>query len=500
MKLLPIISLSLLFFAACKPDPPVVMEDKSGYPSDVAAIVNTNCALSGCHLGATLEGGLDLESWSKVMEGSDFGAVIVPFSPNWSHFFQHLNSFEELGVMATPAMPPTGDRLTQVQVQTIKDWIDNGAPHKDGTYRWAAEETQNGGKVFSLCAGSDLVAVTDLKSNLLMRFIEIGQQPDKLEAPHFIVMSPDQQFLYITFIESGGTGMGNSAIVEKYTTDTYERVGTVNVASNPALIQLNLIGTRAIISHFNDGDGTKLTLLDTENMVVLDEAAGSSDLLSRPHGLSATLDFETLYVAPAGGNYFAQWEIKNDQFVSQEKYVLDPSEGAPLASSKYAPYHCILLEADSLLFISNNKTNDVRVFHTRDHSLVKVIPVGAFPRLMTYDEVSKRIFVACANEENTAVQGSIKGCVSAIDVATLTEVKRIFGLGQRPHGVGIAPGRRQLYVTSENVGGEDPPHHVIDGISGPPGKYYIVDLTTLEVITDSETEIGVFPNALVVSP
>ena len=86
-----------------------------------------------------------------------------------------------------------------------------------------------------------------------------------------------------------------------------------------------------------------------------------------------------------------------------------------------------------------------------------------------------------------------------IDVANLSFVKNIYRVGHRPHGVSVDVANRRVYVSSENTGGADPPHHPLEGNTSPPGKYNVVDLATLLSLPDEETEVAEFPNALVVS-
>lgn len=483
----------LLAFASCKdPEPNPIAE--SQYPEAVAQIVVNSCATSGCHIAPAPPAALALHTWTALFEGSSFGAVLIPGSPEWSHFLQHTNTYDDLGIRATPVMPPdsTGAPLSRAQVETLKTWIEDGAPDKNGNTRWAEQEQASNNKLFTLCAGSDLIAVTDLQTNLVMHMIPVGVIEAQLEAPHYIRLSPDKQFMYVTLI--GGEA------VEKYRTDTYEKVGRIVVGPDPALIQLNASGTRAIITHWNDTGGSpKLTMLNTEDMSIVDQVIASGDLLSYPHGMAANSDFSLLYVVANSGNYYAKWQINESGFVDHEEIPVDPANSpVPQPSSTYKPYHCLLSPDGSRFFVSCSGTDEVRVFDTATDDLLTSIVVGDFPRLMDYDPVSKRLFVACANQESFPDQGSIRGCVSVINAEALSFERFIYRLGHRPHGVGVDVSNRRLYVSSENTGGIDPPHHPLDG-TGPPGKYNVVDLNTLEIITDMETEVAVYPNALIIS-
>ncbi|GAB4429468.1 MAG: hypothetical protein OHK0039_48090 [Bacteroidia bacterium] len=487
---------ALLGLAACKRETP--LEERiaaSGYPDEIGRIMLQTCATEGCHAGATPASALDLSTWASAFGGSDFGAVVIPYQPDWSHLFLHVNTFDDLGPQATPTMPEDeAGYLTRTEVQAVRDWIAAGARDRDGRAWWQAQETRSTGKVFALCAGSDLIGVADLGSNLVMRFVEVGQYPGTLEAPHFIAPSPDGQYVYVSLIS------GN--LLEKYRADTYERVGRLALGASPALIALDATGTRAVVSHWNDLENeTKLSLIDTEQMRLIDEVVAGPGFMSLPHGLQATADFRTLYVVANGGNYYVKVEIDADGFIDAEYYPLDPAgDPQPRNTPAYKPYHLILSEATGQVFISCSEKNEVRIFDLATDSLRAVIPTGRYPRLMAYDATAARLYVACRDEENFAVQGSRQGCVSVIDAATQTWLQHIYGLGQRPHGIGLAAAQRRLYVSSENTGGIDPPHHPIGGTSGPPGKYHVIDLDALRVIGEAETELAVFPNALLIIP
>ena len=193
-------------------------------------------------------------------------------------------------------------------------------------------------------------------------------------------------------------------------------------------------------------------------------------------------------------------EIDENGFDNPESFPLDPvNSPVPFASDDFNPYQVYLSPDESKLFITCSATNEVRVFDTNNNQLLAIIPVGVFPRLMDYDPNSKQLFVACRSEENVAEQGDIQGCLAVIDAENLTLVDKIFQVGHRPHGVSVDVNGRRVFVSSENSGGIDTPHHPLEGTTGPPGKYTVVDILTLKVLKDEETEIAIFPNALVVS-
>ena len=90
------------------------------YNSEIQPIFDNSCIT--CHInGGAYFGGLDLSSYSEVMEGGDSGNTIVPFDSENSLLWQHVNS---------SYMPPYGSGntpLTTNQIDLIAQWIDEGA-------------------------------------------------------------------------------------------------------------------------------------------------------------------------------------------------------------------------------------------------------------------------------------------------------------------------------------------------------------------------------------
>jgi DNA-binding beta-propeller fold protein YncE len=497
--ILPAFSLALLlsvsvFSTSCETTT-VDPTETSHYPEQVDAILRVSCATEDCHKGPNAAEELDLSSWEALYNGSNLGAVLVPYSPDWSHVAQHINTFTDLGIRATPVMPPSpATPLSRDQVLTIRNWIEQGAPDNKGNYYWAEQELSGKRKVFVLNANSDLVSVSDLATNKIMRMIPVGQLDEAIEAPHYIELSPDGQFFYITLIRGG--------IIEKYRTDNYQFEGRAVVGPDPAIMVLNTDGSILAVSHWNDLAGEpKISLVNTADMSIRQQIVGDGSLIDHPHGLTATSDFRTIYATAEWGNYLSKYTLDASfMIVEEEKIPLNPNDPVPVSSQSYGPYFMMLTPDESRIVISCNKENKVRVFQASNGQLLAAIEVGAYPRLMALDAQTNRIFVASRFEKNTAEQGSVEGCVSVVDLNSLSETARIWRVGHRPHGVAIDQATRTLYVSSENSGGIVPPHHPLEGNSFPPGHYNVVDLNTLLVNPDLQTELAEFPNALVITP
>lgn len=475
----------------CEKTPSV--EEKPNLPPKIEQIVTTKCAISGCH--NSYHPSFNASSWDNIMKGSSiYGSVVIPYMPNWSHFFQHINRFEDLGFVLgdEDRMPPLPySPLSREEVTEIKDWINDGAKDAHGKYQWAQQEARHNNKLFVLCAGSDLIAVVDIPSNKVMRYISVGVNPSSNESPHYILVSPDKKYIYVTLI------LGSA--VEKYRTDNYEFVGRVTVAGNPSVAAINQAGNRLLVTHWNnDVTSAKLSLVDTENMTILDHV---EDDLPFAHGLCVTPDFRTAYVTPNEGNFFAGYRLKADLsgFIEGEKYPLDPSDPVPAGTSLFYPYQVIEVADLGKIFVTCRNSHELRVFDAQTKDYITSVPLDSLPRLMTYDPVSKNLFIICAKSKNVAVQGSQRGSIAVVDAVTNTFFKNIYNVGHRPHGLDVDPVNRRLYVSSENTGGINAPHHPIPGAAYPPGKFSVIDLSTLEAIPSLQTEVAEFPAVLCVS-
>ena len=106
----------LLFFGlvlfACDKEDLCETEDIT-YTNTIASILNSTCALSGCHVdGNEANAFFSFEGYTKAKGAADFGRIVgainheVDYSP----------------------MPKNGDKLDQCTIDQITAWVDAGAP------------------------------------------------------------------------------------------------------------------------------------------------------------------------------------------------------------------------------------------------------------------------------------------------------------------------------------------------------------------------------------
>lgn len=106
--------LLVFFFSACKKASNITYDCSAinpTYTNDVKAIVDANCATAGCHNAATKASGIDLSTYSLVKSQSGQRRFLGSI--------EHASGYK--------SMPEGASKLSDVTIQTIACWIEQGA-------------------------------------------------------------------------------------------------------------------------------------------------------------------------------------------------------------------------------------------------------------------------------------------------------------------------------------------------------------------------------------
>ena len=95
------------------------------WDDNVSAILKQRCAT--CHNVNKKSGGLDLSTYTNIMLGGASGDVIEIGAAADSYLFMLITHESE------PFMPPNADPIPSPEIETIKKWIDAGAPENSGS-------------------------------------------------------------------------------------------------------------------------------------------------------------------------------------------------------------------------------------------------------------------------------------------------------------------------------------------------------------------------------
>lgn len=457
---------------ACKHESGVapVAKGDGNFTGEIGNIMLNKCATAGCHnsLSYTNAGGLLLDSWEHLFDGSSNGAVVVPYSSDYSSLMYFINTDSTLGPVALPTMPLNHTPLTKEEFLLIKKWIDEGAPDKNGNVAFASEPATRQ-KVYAIHQGCDMVAVIDAEKNVVMRYIPVGKKPFP-EGATSLKISPDGRFAYVAFWFTDD--------VYKIDTHTDKVVSTIALNNNfwPAM---------AI-----SGDGQTIAVSNTDNYQVslintttTNTQYINNAMIVNPYGITGNAAFDTLYITSQFGNTIYKYTNGNVTTISVDGNALTTRTG-----NTPDPYEIGMSPDYSKYFVACDNSHELRVFNKQNDSLIKIIPVGTRPQSMTFCKTKPYVFVGCTEDDNT---GIFKGSVYVINYNTLEVVQVIKGEFYQPRGISVNEQNNTFYVFSRNQNGPKPHHS--GPCSGRNGYYQVYDLNTLAPKNGRRYEILVDP-------
>jgi WD40 repeat protein len=100
-------------------------KQKLTYDQHVLPILREKCL--SCHNPDKTKGGLDLSTYSKLMEGGGGGEIVKPGDPEGSRLYRLIAHKEE------PFMPPSSPTIAKESLDTVSAWILSGALENSGS-------------------------------------------------------------------------------------------------------------------------------------------------------------------------------------------------------------------------------------------------------------------------------------------------------------------------------------------------------------------------------
>ena len=464
----------LVFWSACKYDvePEPEPFNDGCYPPEVAEILVKKCATAGCHNTISKEAasGLDLSSWEAMFQGNRNGAVCIPFRSDQSTLFFYINTDTLQGPVSQPTMPFNAPPLTAQEIQTIKNWIDAGAPDCQGRVKFADNPSRS--KFYVANQGCDLVTIHDAETKVAMRCVNVGNSA-AIESPHMIRTSPDGQYWYVSFIK------GN--VLQKFRTSDDAFVGEAVISSGSwNTFAISPDGTKAWVVDF--ATIGRVAYVDLVNMQLLATYQDGSNIFN-PHGSAVSPNGNFLYVTGQVGNKIYKFDL-SDPMIPDYSDINIITSGGPTAD----PHELAFSPDGSKYFVTCQGRNEVRVFNAVNDAPLATIATAAFPLEMTMSPSNNLLFVSCEAGNS----------VSIIDMGSLTHVKDLF-VGFQPHGLAVDEDGGVVYVANRNTStsGGPIPHHT-SSCGGRNGYLTMISLNTLNLVPSFKMELSVDPYSVFV--
>jgi DNA-binding beta-propeller fold protein YncE len=484
-----LVSTAVICITSCTHKPGVVSPPTSdgNYPAEVAKILVSKCTYSGCHNQASYQNaaGLLLDTWEHLFKGSVSGAEVVAYSTAYSPLLYYCNTDTTLGlIVKVPGHPPTDTPLTHAEYITLYNWIAKGAPDKNGNIPFASDpDTRQ--KWYCSIAGCNLIAVIDVKSRVIMRYIPVGVGSDK--SLHDFEISADGRYGYMSFY--------NGSYVQKIDTRSDTVVGSVNIgglaiggSGNWSVVSLSPQDTAIMVTGWIAAGC--IVNINATNMTVnarlsVDALKGNTDLFPYPHGIASNATYDTFYATLQTD--VIKYAFNSLGVISYHKNI--SASGSP---------HQVEMSPDfSKYFVTcpdqvNPAANTVRVYDAHTDTLLKSIAVGYIPQEMAVSESKGYLFVTCMEDAANPRRGS-RGSVYVINYNTLDVVSILYGDFFQPHDIAIDEVNGLVFIPSRNVSTDGPAPHHATACAGRPGWYTIYDLNTLTPLDNKRYDTPVDP-------
>jgi YVTN family beta-propeller protein len=475
----------LVFFAviSCKKDAEIIDYEASGYPKEIAKIILPNCATTGCHnnLSRNAAAGLSLANWTAMFEGTrNKNAAVIPYSTNQSFLLFFINTFPEIGPTLKPTMPVNATPLSKEQVQIIKSWIAEGAPNNKGNIMFSGNIQRE--KMYVANQGCDLVSVFDLKSGLIMRYVEVGKTA-QIESPHMIRVSADGKFWYVVF------SAGN--YFQKFSTSDDRLVESVSLGSGSwNTFTISPDSKTAFAVNWSQSGSVVAINLDSMKIIVEYKGAG---LFQWPHGSYISKNNKWLYVTAQTGNFIYKIDITDLNNPDIQEIPLEA--GIPSPVSKFDVHEIAFSEDEKYYYASCQKTNEIRVMDAQTDMLVNTIPTAEYPQEIVLSETDNLMFVTCP-EDTLTFPGS-RGAVTVINTKTNTVVK-IINTGFQPHGIAVDQNNSTVYVAHRNFAPGGPAPHHAGACAGKNGYITAFNIQSLSLIGGYKPEVSIDPYSIAI--
>jgi len=191
-----------------------------------------------------------------------------------------------------------------------------------------------------------------------------------------------------------------------------------------------------------------------------------------PHAIALNPTGDTIYVASQGGNYIS--EVDTSLAVFKNDYAIDGT--TPINSSAMEPHDMLFSPSGNELWITCQKTNEVRVFDRSTKSVKKIISTLLYPQEIIYSATQQKYFVTCMGKGGEDFAGAV------ISISAGSYDTKSVACGFEPHGVAEDATNGLLYVLSRNISANgEIPHHSSQ-CNGRNGFVNFIDLRTFTVL------------------
>lgn len=402
------------------------------------------------------EEGLSLDSWETLMDGSDHGAVVIPFDPDGSLLLRLATELPE-----DHALRPAADRISDEEIALVRQWIEQGARNDAGE----APFGDAGPLLYTTNQGAATVSVIDMTRNQVIRTVNLQALGFGPQAkPHHVAVEPDGSHWYLSLI-------GENRVL-KFNRDN-ELVGQV-AFEVPGMLALDAASDRLLVGRSMSAVNppTRIGIVERGAMRVEEIDV----FYPRPHALAVGPAGTVAYSASLAENRLAavDTEAEAAELLSLGgdtqtfvQFAIAPSGDEMVAGGQVS---------GQLLFFDLSDPMAPQVTDT--------LAVPAMPWHPLYTPDGRYIYFGSKGANAVTVVDAEQRKVAAVIEAP--------GIAE-PHGSAIRPDGRYVYISNNNRKGTYTPRYPF-GEPAETGTVTVIDTATNEVV--QVIEVGTYPTGL----
>ena len=335
--------------------------------------------------------------------------------------------------------------------------------------------------------------------------IPVGKLPTETDGPHGLTISPNKKHWFVTIAHGNPYGY-----LAKYSTDTNELMGTVDLGLFPASMEISDYTGLLYVVNFNlhgEMEPSSMMVVDPETMDLIVELPTGI----MPHGTRMNskgtkayhvsmmsdelievdtygLDINrtlSLRVSMIDDSAHEKHNPETTQDLVAELKAMDGSGGRmgwmkemnaskPANEEKHSSmtYHRPLVKPtwvdphpnDQWVYVAGNGSDEIIEIDVENWSISRRMPTGKLPYNLEVSPNGKYLV--------SSLKGA--GATSIIDLERGVELAQIPNSRKVSHGVTISPDSKYAFISVEGIGGE-------------PGSVDIISIETQELITFVET-------------
>ena len=323
-------------------------------------------------------------------------------------------------------------------------------------------------QVYVAAESDDVVQRVSFDANTNQGWVDVttpvGKLPTETDGPHGLTISPDKNHWFVTIAHGNPYGY-----LAKYSTDTHELMGTVDLGLFPASMEISEFTGLLYTVNFNlhgEMEPSSMMVVDPETMDLIAELPTGI----MPHGTRMNTNGTKAYHV----------SMMSDELIEVDTYGFDISRTLSLktpmksddASDSGHEQHAPTVKptwADphpngQWVYVAGNGSDEIIEIDIENWTISRRFPTGKSPYNLDVSPNGKYLV--------SSLKGA--GATSIIDLQHGVELAQIANSRKVSHGVAISPDSKYAFISVEGIGGE-------------PGSVDVISIETQELVSFVET-------------